>query len=140
MFHLVTIAGESPGDYHTLQPGTRTEQLPTRIRERDLCGLDPHPKRGQWQRAEVVIEQSGAVGKTGIAIADQTIKSRTITGPGGLGECIDRRSYEVEPRTHRRRRSCLDRRRSGRLGSRAGSQNERQRSHRQAPRSGADAG
>ena len=140
MLHLVTVAGESPGDYHTLQPGTRTEQLPTHIRERDLCGLDPQPKRGQRQRAEVVIEQPGAVGKTGIAIADQTMKSRTITGPSGFGEGINRRSDEVEPRTHRRRRSRLDRRRSWRPGSRAGSQHERQRSQRQAPRSGADAG
>src|SRR4029434_1587888 len=109
VLNLVTITCQPPGHYHPLYPGTWTKQLPARIRQLDLCWIDAHSKRGQWQRTEVAIEQPCAVGKTGIAVAEKSIEARTITGVGDSVQRISCRPDEVEPRAPRRRWSCLDR-------------------------------
>src|SRR5215218_7519248 len=75
VLHLGTVASQSPGHYRSLDPSTCAEQLPTRLREAVLRGLNAYAKRAQWQRAEVVVEQPAAIVKAGIPITEQSVEA-----------------------------------------------------------------
>jgi hypothetical protein len=95
MLNFGAIAGESPGHDPTLDPCTRTEEPSTGIGKPELGWFHTHLKPGQWQCAQVVIEQPGAVGKGGISITDQPIKARIVAGTSRLEKGINGRSDQA---------------------------------------------
>jgi hypothetical protein len=95
MFNLGAIAGESPRDHPTLDPRARTEELATRIGEHEFGWFHTHLEPGQWQCAEVVIEQPGTVRKGGILITDQPIEAGTVAGTSRFEQGVNGRSDQA---------------------------------------------
>jgi hypothetical protein len=92
MLNLGAVTGESPGDDPPLNPCTWTEEPSTRIGEHEFRGFHAHLKPGQWQCAQVVIEQPGTVGEGGILITDQPIEAGTVAGKSRFEEGVNSRS------------------------------------------------
>jgi hypothetical protein len=95
MLNFGAISGESPRHHPSLDPRPWPEELPTCIGEPELGWFDTHLKPGQWQCAQIVIEQPGAVGKRGILITDQPVKSGIVAGAGRFEQGINGRSDEA---------------------------------------------
>ena len=133
MLNLGTIAGESPGDHPTLDPRARTEELPTSFGEPEFGWFHTHLKPGQWQCAEVVIEQLGTVGKCGISITDQPIEAgarspvrAALIRASTVARTLLSREFEAPPILSR---AAMESGRDSR--SRAAEQRQRQRSQHQ---------
>jgi hypothetical protein len=95
MFNLGAIAGESPRDHPTLDPRARTEELATRIGEHEFVWFHTHLEPGQWECAEVVIQQLGTVGKSGILVTDQPIEAGVVAGTSRFEQGVNGRSDQA---------------------------------------------
>ena len=92
MLDLSAIARESPGDHSALDPGTWTQEAPARVGEPELRRFYSHLKPGQWQCAQVVVEQPGAIAKAVVSIRDKPIEAGAIIRPCCFEERINCRS------------------------------------------------